>query len=153
MLKRGWARGLGDDPQRSSYRAACEPGGTGWDEGGDRRARPPGCSCTRVGPVASAQAPRRRRPDRPITVTAPPGLAVCNRLSHWLPGEGADWPFLVLIPELNPARAVISEIALPPSALGLNRPRPLLFEPPPHPPVSFYPHVLLLVVVKQNVRS
>lgn len=35
--------------------------------------------------VATAQTPRRRRPDRTITVTAQLGLALCNVLSHWLP--------------------------------------------------------------------
>lgn len=112
--------GLGEDQHaRVSGRPASREARAGARPETDRRAWPLSCSRrghTRVLRVASAQAPRRRRPDRTITVTAPPGLAVCNLLAYWLP-EGSDWLFLLLNQEINPAPEVTSEVAVPPPCL------------------------------------
>lgn len=77
----------------------------------DEYSGPQGClrDCpTEVLSVATAQAPRRRRPDRTITVTAPLRLALCNVLSHWLKGKGSDWADPLLIPEVFQDRKVTS---------------------------------------------
>lgn len=84
--------GLGDDLLRGGLRARRH---------GLRRGRRRASQSTpqlrmrsnRGQPVASTQAPRRRGPGRTITVTAPPGLAVCNLLDYWLPWEGYHWLF------------------------------------------------------------